>query len=220
MPPRPPSSLAPQGAYTRIRHFLLPLALLLLGCSAAAGAPPRPGADRQLRALEAAVAWPAPDDAVVLSLAARYLAAREDDRAFHTFAARAAAEPGRPLFLALQGLFQARLAGQVFLLRRVAWVEEATARLDRAAAQDGLSRVVRGLTLARLPARFHRADDAVADLRWSLAAPESPLQRGLAPNIAAGLRRAAWHARAFAHATAGRPVAWRVALRGSGATHL
>jgi hypothetical protein len=88
------------------------------------------------------------------------------------------------------------MAGQVFLLRRVAWVEEAAARLDQAAARDGgLSRVVRGLTLARLPARFRRMDSATADLRWALEAADSPLVSGaVAPNIASGLRRAAWQA--------------------------
>jgi glyoxylase-like metal-dependent hydrolase (beta-lactamase superfamily II) len=169
-----------------------------------------------------AVRWPHPDDAVVVSLAARFIAARQDEAGYRYFGERAAAAPDRPLFLALQGLFQARMAGRVFLLRRIAWVEEATARLDQAAARDGaLSRVVRGLTLARLPARFRRMDGATADLRWALEAADSPLVSGaVAPNIASGLRRAAWQALAYAHATAGRAAESREALRRSGAPNL
>ncbi|HEU4385903.1 MAG TPA: MBL fold metallo-hydrolase [Anaeromyxobacteraceae bacterium] len=204
---------------------ILPVALLAAlaaGCAAAAASSPRPPSDRQLAGLMEAVRWPHPADAAVMSLASLLVATRQDETGYRYFGERAAAAPDRPLFLALQGMFQARMAGQVFLLRRVAWVEEAAARLDQAVSRDGgLSRVVRGLTLARLPARFRRADDAAADLRWALEAPGSPLLSGAAPaNIAAGLRRAAWQALAYAHATAGRAEASREALRRSGVAGL
>src|SRR5574337_2189083 len=197
------------------------LAALATGCRADA-APPRPPADRQMAGLVEAVRWPGADSAAVMSLASRFIATRRDEEGYRYFDERAAAAPERPLFLALQGMFQARMAGRVFLLRRVAWVEEAAGRLDRAVSRDGgLSRVVRGLTLARFPARFRRSDDAAADLRWALEAPESPLRSGAAPpNIAAGLRRAAWQALAYAHATAGRAGEAREALRRSGAASL
>ena len=214
---------AQSGAYTLTRLAVLALGIgLAAGCGAAAESRLRPGADRQMAGLLEAVRWPHPDDAVVMSLAARFIAARQDEAGYRYFGERAAAAPDRPLFLALQGLFQARMAGQVFLLRRVAWVEEAAARLDQAAARDGgLSRVVRGLTLARLPARFRRMDGATADLRWALETADSPLASGaVAPNIASGLRRAAWQALAYAHATAGRAAESREALRRSGAPGL
>ncbi|HSB19616.1 MAG TPA: MBL fold metallo-hydrolase [Anaeromyxobacteraceae bacterium] len=213
----------PLGAYTRTRIAALALAAGLgAGCWAAAEPPVRPGADRQMAGLLEAVRWPHPDDAAVMSLAGRLVAARQDEVGYRYFGERAAAAPDRPLFLALQGLFQARMAGQVFLLRRVAWVEEAAARLDQAAARDGgLSRVVRGLTLARLPARFGRARGAAADLRWALEANDSPLASGAAaPNIAAGLRRAAWQALAYALAGEGRTAESQEALRRSGAPGL
>ncbi len=208
-------------AFTCLAALALSLGLLA-GWGAAAAPPPRPSSDRQLAGLLEAVRWPHPDDAVVMSLVARFIAARQDEAGYRYFGERAAAAPDRPLFLALQGLFQARMASQVFLLRRIAWVDEAVARLDQAAALDGsLSRVVRGLTLARLPARFRRMDAAAADLRWALEAADSPLVNGAVPsNIATGLRRAAWQALAYAHATAGRTAESREALRRSGAPDL
>ena len=63
--------------------------------------------------------------------------------------------PDRPLFLALEGFFQARVAGDVFLLRRTGWVNAAVAKLNGAVARDpGVPRYFRGLVLAELPARF------------------------------------------------------------------
>ncbi|HZY03153.1 MAG TPA: hypothetical protein VFF02_06600, partial [Anaeromyxobacteraceae bacterium] len=191
-----PTNRTQSGAYT-LTWFTpaLLLAALATGCRADVGAPPRPPPDRQMAGLMEAVRWPGADNAAAMSLASRFMVTGRDEEGYRYFGELAAAAPERPLFLALQGLFQARMAGQVFLLRRVAWVEEAAGRLDRAVSRDGgLSRVLRGLTLARLPARFRRADDAVADLRWALTAPDSPLQNGAPRNTADGLRRAAWQA--------------------------
>jgi glyoxylase-like metal-dependent hydrolase (beta-lactamase superfamily II) len=211
------------GAYTRI-WFTAGLAsalTLAIGCRMATDPQPNPSSDRNMAALLEAVRWPHPADAAVMSLASSFVAARMDEAGYHYFTERSAAYPDRPLFVALQGLFQARMAGQVFLLRRMGWVEQAAARLDQAARGGGLPRLVRGLALARFPARFHRADDATADLRWALEAPDSPLASGVvAPNIAAGLRRAAWQALAYAHAAAGRTAESREALRRSGARDL
>ncbi|HEX9104526.1 MAG TPA: MBL fold metallo-hydrolase, partial [Polyangia bacterium] len=124
---------------------------------------------------------------VVMQLATRYLATHREEEGYRYFSERAQAVPERPLFLALSGLFQARMAWRVPLLRRVRWVDEATAKLDRAAAVDGLSRYLRGIVDAELPARFGKAPEAVADLTWALdhAADFPPglrrgAQRGLA----------------------------------------
>ena len=71
------------------------------------------------------------------------------------FQERARAAPDRSLFLALEGFFQARSAGDVFILRRTAWVNAAVAKLDSAVGRDpGLPRYFRGLVLAELPAHF------------------------------------------------------------------
>src|SRR5262245_15421438 len=90
--------------------------------------------DHELDALKEAVRWPKADVAAVMALAGRLMAGRRDAEGFVYFRERAASEPGRGLFLALEGVFQARQADSVSLFRRVAWVTDAVAKLDRAAA--------------------------------------------------------------------------------------
>ena len=100
------------------------------------------------------------------------------------------------LFTAVSGLLQARLASQVPLLRRVAWVDDALDKLDRAAASGGLQRYLRGIVLAELPARFKRTDQAVQDLEWVLASPPA--------TFPPGLWRGAWRGLARAYETLGK----------------
>jgi hypothetical protein len=126
-------------------------------------------ANRTLEALKDAVRWPRPTIPVILALTGQYLAAGRDEEAYGYFRERAAAEPDQPIFVALEGMFQARMAGDVFLLRRVAWVKDAIAKLDRAAdTGHPVARYLRGVALAELPARFGRAESAVAELKWVL----------------------------------------------------
>jgi glyoxylase-like metal-dependent hydrolase (beta-lactamase superfamily II) len=171
--------------------------ILLLFISACAHAPQPPALtrDREVESLERAVAWPDPSPRAVMLLASDYLARERFRDGYATFTARAQAAPDQPLFLALAGLFQARLAREVPLLRRVAWVEDAARKLDRAAAQGGLPRYLRGLVFADLPARFARAPIAVGDLEWMLA------NRAAFPP---GLRRGAWRGLGKAYTTLGR----------------
>jgi glyoxylase-like metal-dependent hydrolase (beta-lactamase superfamily II) len=133
----------------------------------------------------AATAWPDAAVATVLTTAQQLLATRHpgDGRAyFHGLAARG------PIFLALEGLFQAQQAAEVPLLSRVAWVEEAIGKLDRAAAADPRwGRYLRGLAYAELPARFGKAAVARADLEAALAAPPAAIlesERGLYAGLA------------------------------------
>ena len=73
------------------------------------------------------------------------------------FRERGEATPDEPIFHALEGLFQARMAGQVFLFRRAAWVKDAIAKLDRAVETGHpITRYCRGVALAEVPARFGR----------------------------------------------------------------
>src|SRR5262249_33544636 len=92
--------------------------------------------DVELEALEEAVGWPNPDVATVVPLAGRFIASSRNQDAYRFFHERAQAVPDRALFLALEGFFQARSAGDVFLLRRSAWVNAAVGKLDRAVARD------------------------------------------------------------------------------------
>jgi glyoxylase-like metal-dependent hydrolase (beta-lactamase superfamily II) len=97
------------------------------------------------------------------------------------------------------------------LLKRVAYVEAALARLDRAAASDGLSRYLRGLVEADLPPRFARTHKAVDDLEWMLAHAEQfpwGLRRGAYQALAKSYRALGDVARAeaaLAHAGGPRP---------------
>src|SRR5262245_39636695 len=140
------------------------------------------------------------------------MAGRRDAEGLAYFRDRAASEPGRGLFLALEGVFQARRADSVSLFRRVAWVNDAVAKLDRAAALDpGLPRYLRGIVLAGLPPRFGKARAAVEDLTWMLDNKE---------RFPVGLRRGAYYGLAQAYTTLGRPAEAREALARSGASRL
>ena len=92
--------------------------------------------DVELEALEEAVGWPDPEVATVLTLAGRYIASGRNQDAYLYFQKRAQAAPDRAVFLALEGFFQARSAGDVFVLRRTSWVNAAVAKLDQAVARD------------------------------------------------------------------------------------
>src|SRR5262245_28483607 len=144
--------------------------------------------DPELEALEQAVRWPEPDTQTIVTLAGRFVAGRRDREAYAYFEERTKAAPERPLFLALEGFFQARVAGDVFLLRRVAWVNDAVAKLDQAVQREpGITRYFRGLVLAELPARFGKAEAALADLGWVLEHKD---------RFPVGLRRSVYRAQA------------------------
>lgn len=168
--------------------------------------------DFELEALKEAVRWPKADVAAVMALAGRLMAGRRDADGLAYFRERAASEPGRGLFLALEGVFQARQADNVSLFRRVAWVNDAVAKLDRAVVlEPGLPRYLRGIVLAGLPERFGKARAAVEDLTWMLD------NKGRFP---VGLRRGAYYGLAQAYTTLGRQLEAREALARSGASRL
>jgi glyoxylase-like metal-dependent hydrolase (beta-lactamase superfamily II) len=87
---------------------------------------------------------------------------------------------------------QARVAGDVPLLQRVAWVDDAIGKLDEGVASDPiLGRFARGLVLADLPPRFSKAQQAIADLQFALDHAEqlpTPLHRGIYRGLAAAYR--------------------------------
>src|SRR5262247_119882 len=168
--------------------------------------------DVELEALREAVRWPNADVAAVMTLAGRFMAGRRDAEGLVYFRERAASEPGRGLFLALEGVFQARQADKVSLFRRVAWVNEAVAKLDRGVAlEPGLPRYLRGIVLAGLPERFGKAQAAVEDLTWMLDNKE---------RFPVGLRRGTYYGLAQAYTTLGRKAEATEALARSGASRL
>ena len=86
--------------------------------------------DPELEALQEAVRWPGAEIQTVVTLVGRFIASHRDQEAHAYFQERAGARPDEPLFLALEGFFQARAARDVSL-------SEALAALRRRAL-DGL----------------------------------------------------------------------------------
>ena len=191
---------------------LVAVGMLLVACGAVRAAKPSIKRDLELEAFQEAVRWPKPDRQAVIVLARQFIASQRDQEGYAYFQERAKAQPDQPLFLALEGLFQARMAGQVPLLQRIAWVKEAVAKLDRAVSQEpGLSRYFRGLVLAELPPRFGKAEAAVSDLEWVLQNKDA---------FPVGLRRSVYRALAQAYTTLGRGAEAKAALDRSGYSSL
>jgi glyoxylase-like metal-dependent hydrolase (beta-lactamase superfamily II) len=169
---------------------------------------PTPSRYLELEALQEAVRWPTVQRRTIVVLAAQLLATRQDQSGYAYFRERVAAQPGEPLFLALEGVFQARLAGQQSVFRRLAWLRDALGKLDHAVTQEpGLTTYFRGLVLAELPALLRKGDAAAADLEWVLAHQT---------DFPTAIRRSVYRALAKAYAAQGRREQAREALQRSG----
>src|SRR5882724_3879209 len=193
---------------SRPRSWVLALALLAVGCSGIAPRPPALTQNRELEAFAAAAAYPNAEPAVALLAAQQYMAAHREQEGYEVFQRLAREQPDRPILLSLEGMMQARMAGDVALLQRVGWVEDAIRKLDRSAEAEPVGgRLVRGLVFAGLPGRFGKGQQALADLQASLANRDSfrvELDRGILRAMAA------------AHRTLGDEARSRELLRQSG----
>jgi glyoxylase-like metal-dependent hydrolase (beta-lactamase superfamily II) len=176
--------------------------LLLLSAAGCGHSPPPAKLTRNvdLDAFEQAVHFKNPATATVAALVNQYLATGRDADGYAFFLERVREVPDRPVFRALCGLFQARMASTVPLLQRAAWVREAMGRMDEAANVDGLSRYFRGIVAAQLPERFGRVQQATEDLEWVL---------GHATEFPPGLRRGAYAGLAMAYGRLGKADAAR-----------
>jgi glyoxylase-like metal-dependent hydrolase (beta-lactamase superfamily II) len=146
--------------------------LVLASCGSVP--PPRPAPATQPRPLAGfmeAAAFPNSETVVLLTTMQQFLSTHREWDGYAYFGRLAAEQPGRGALLrSLQAVMQARVAGDVPLLRRKAWVEDAIRKLDDGVAADPkLGRLGRGLVLADLPPRFGKAQQAVDDLQASLA---------------------------------------------------
>jgi glyoxylase-like metal-dependent hydrolase (beta-lactamase superfamily II) len=186
-----------------------PLAILSLLAAACAHPPPPPGLTRNLalEELEQAVRFKNPSPVTVVTLANQYLASGRDADGHAYFCERSAQVPDRAAFKAFCGLFQVRMSSTVPLLRRSDWVKDGMAKLDEAAATDGLSRYLRGVVAAELPEGFQRAPQAVDDLQFVLAHPDS---------FPPGVRRATYVGLAHAYRTLGKAEESKHALAQAG----
>jgi hypothetical protein len=72
----------------------------------------------EIESLQEAVRWPDASHRSITVLASPFLGSRRDQDGYAYLRERAEARSYEPLFLALEGLFQARLAGQTSLFRR------------------------------------------------------------------------------------------------------
>jgi glyoxylase-like metal-dependent hydrolase (beta-lactamase superfamily II) len=173
--------------------LLLPAAFLLAHCSDVPHTKTTLTQNRELEAFETIAAYPSSDARVVLVAMQEFIASKREWEGYDYFGKLAEQQPQRrAFFLALQGVMQARVAADVPLLKRVAWVESAIEKLDQGVAADPvLGRFARGSVFAELPARFGKAHDAVADLTSCLEhRAELPvaLDRGIYRALAAAYR--------------------------------
>ena len=170
------------------------LSSLLAACASVP--PPAKSAmtqQRPLGSLLEAAAYPNSETVIVFTAMQQLLARHREWEGYAYFGRLAAEQPTRaPLFRALQGTMQARVANDVPLLRRVAWVKDAIGKMDDGvAAEPVLGRFARGLVFAELPPRFGKTQVAVDDLEFSLAhAAQFPFgfERGIYRGLAAAYR--------------------------------
>jgi glyoxylase-like metal-dependent hydrolase (beta-lactamase superfamily II) len=168
--------------------------LLLASCAATPPAQKTPVTQqRPLSGLLKASAYPNSDTLLILLTMQQLMATHREWEGYQYFGRLSEEQPTRrALFRALQATMQARVASDVPLLRRVAWVEDAIRKLDEGVAADpALGRLARGLVFADLPSRFHKASQAIDDLDWCLAHPIGlplGLDRGIYRGLAAAYR--------------------------------
>lgn len=171
-------------------------------CSSTFENPPLLTQNRELATYGVLAGHPGARDIVVLTAASQYLAARREHDGLALFRRLAQRPERRPLFVSLEGLMKARVADDIALLDRVAWVEDAITLLDEGAMREPkLGRYLRGLVFAELPARFEKLDVAVSDLEASLRSAEDlPFagRRGILRALATALEARGDHAGAEA----------------------
>jgi glyoxylase-like metal-dependent hydrolase (beta-lactamase superfamily II) len=171
---------------------LLGVILSAAACSSVPRPPPALVQNREVEGFAQAAAWPNAEPLVAIVAAQEFVAARHERDGYEYFQRLAREQPQRPILSSLEGLLQARAAGEIPLLRRVAWVEEAIGKLDRGAEADPVAgRLVRGLVFAGLPERFGKARQAVGDLEASLERRDSfpaDLDRGIYRGLAQAFR--------------------------------
>lgn len=152
---------------TRGGHAFVALGWILwtTSCLGDAVPPPPVREDSDLTVLRQAARMPDPPNALLVTLANAYqsLGRVDEGRLFFDELSDASPDDGR--LLALGALMRIRMSETVPLARRVSWVEDTLALLDRARAMDsGLSRYVRANVMARLPDRFSMHREAVREL--------------------------------------------------------
>src|SRR5206468_3459244 len=144
---------------------LIAIALIGAACSAVPKPAPQLAQNREVEGFAAAAAWPNAEPAVAIIAAQEFMASRHDRDGYEYFHRLAREQPDRPILTSLEGVLQARSAGEIPLLQRVSWGEEAIRKLELGAGAEPVAgQLPRGLAFADLPERFGQAKQAVADL--------------------------------------------------------
>lgn len=184
-----------QAVQAHLRRFRLASGALftLIACSTAQPSKPPLIERRPLAALMETAAYPNSQTLVLLVTMQQFVANHHEWEGYDYFGRLAREQPERrTLFRSLQAVMQARVAGDIGLLKRVAWVEDAIQKLDEGATSDPLlGRFARGQVFAELPARFKKAQVAVSDLEASLAHREElpfGFDRGIYRELAVAYR--------------------------------
>jgi hypothetical protein len=138
----------------------------VLSCSSRPASRPPLTRNHTLDSLTKLAAFPNAEPVVVLSAMQEFMTSHREWEGYAYFGQLSREQPSRSTFFgSLQAAMQARVAGDVPILKRIAWVEDAIAKLDAGVAADPLlGRFGRGLVFAALPERFGKWRQAVDDL--------------------------------------------------------
>jgi glyoxylase-like metal-dependent hydrolase (beta-lactamase superfamily II) len=125
---------------------------------------------------------PVQDPQILFLLMSQYLIANDAEGGIAYFSDmlqrydHALSDPQRSLYLSALGLLRASHAKDVSLLRRIGWVKDTSAILDRAVRLSGgqvfIVRWIRGNVYAQLPSWFGKQETAFDDLAWCEANAE------------------------------------------------
>ncbi len=184
-----------QTTRTKLQRWALTTCstFLLFACSTDRPSKPPLLEGQPLSALMQTAAYPNSRIVVLVTAMQQFMSNHREWDGYDYFGRLAQEQPERrALLLSLQGVMQARVAGDIGLLKRVAWVEDAIGKLDAGAAGDALfGRFARGLVFAELPDRFGKRQQAVADLEAVLARRDQlpvGLDRGVYRELAVAYR--------------------------------
>src|SRR5438067_11871065 len=137
---------------------------LFIACSTTPRPPPALAQNRELGSFAQAAAWPNAEPLIAIIAAQEFIAARHDRDGYEYFQRLAREQTQRPILVSLEGLLQARTAGEIPLLSRVSSGVDAIRKLDLGANADpGAGRLLRGLVFAELPVGVGKAKQALAD---------------------------------------------------------
>lgn len=173
--------------------FFVLSACLCLTAACAHKPPPARTYNGQRALLEAALKHdPSIEPRLIFLLLGQYNATGQQAAGLRFMEARLA-QPGlgptmRALYLSVSAALRVQVAGQIPLLKRIAWVERGIGELNKAVAMTDsklfIVRWLRAIVFAQLPERFDVAALARKELRWAEAHADEAPAPGLTREVA------------------------------------